>query len=72
VLVAVSIIETLLLPEFVIYANGAAYVILISIKTKAVETRAIEYDFCLLIIHFNSFIDVIYSKNQTIISSDLD
>src|SRR5208283_118164 len=50
VLFAVSITETLSLPLFVTYANDAALAILIIIKIIAVETKTIEYNFCLLII----------------------
>jgi len=51
VLVAVSITDTLLLPEFVIYTNGVPPAILISIKIIAVEAKAIEHNFCLVIMH---------------------
>ena len=45
------ITETVLLPEFVIYTNGVPPAILISIKIIAVEAKAIEHNFCLVIMH---------------------
>ena len=42
--VAVSITETVLLNSFVIYAYGVAPAIFTNIKTKAIETKAIEYN----------------------------
>jgi hypothetical protein len=55
VFVAVSITETLLLPELVIYAKGAAPAILVNIRIMAADIKAIEYNLCLLSIYFNSF-----------------
>ena len=51
VFVDVSITKTLLLPVFVTYTTGAAPAIFTIIKNKAVENKAKEYDFCLLIIY---------------------
>jgi hypothetical protein len=46
---AVSITETLLLPKFVIYANGVAPAILINIEIIVADIKAIEHIFCLWI-----------------------
>ena len=50
-LLAVSITETLLLSEFVTYANGAKPTVFNSIKNIAAETKVIKYNFCLLTIY---------------------
>jgi hypothetical protein len=50
--IAVSITNTLLLPEFVMYANGAAHAVLSSNKTIAAEIKANEHDFCFLVMDF--------------------
>ena len=72
VFVDVSILETLLLPAFVTYANGAALAILASIETIAVDTKAIEYNLCLLAMYFNSFPILVVSKIRILLSKILN
>src|SRR5271157_5087687 len=61
-LFVVLITETVLLSEFVIYANGAALAILTNIEIIAAEMKAIEYNLRLLIMYFTSFSILLVSK----------
>src|SRR5271157_1596571 len=62
VFVEVSNTETVLLPWFVTYANGPASATLTSSKIIATETKAIGYNFCLLIIFFLLFKSATFQK----------
>jgi hypothetical protein len=59
VFVAVSITDTVLSLLFEIYENEAAFTIFTSIKITATDTKAREYNLCLLIIYLTLFLAII-------------